>query len=87
MNTDPDSAQRETEFSQKEKETLQRELAAEKDRYLRLAADFDNFRKRTTQEMERRAAAQKDAFIRETKLYRYWRRSSKPICKRSSTNL
>ena len=65
MNTDPNSAQRETESSQKEKETLQKELAAEKDRYLRLAADFDNFRKRTAQEMERRAAAQKDAFIRE----------------------
>jgi molecular chaperone GrpE len=28
-------------------------------------ADFDNFRKRTTQETERRAAAQKEAFIRE----------------------
>jgi molecular chaperone GrpE len=35
------------------------------DRYLRLAADFDNFRKRTSQETERSAAAQKEAFIRE----------------------
>jgi molecular chaperone GrpE len=41
------------------------ELDAQKDRYLRLAADFDNFRKRTTHEAERRAAAQKEAFIRE----------------------
>jgi molecular chaperone GrpE len=41
------------------------ELAAQKDRYLRLAADFDNFRKRTAHEADRRAAAQKDAFILE----------------------
>ncbi len=45
--------------------SLEAELAAQKDVYLRLAADFDNFRKRTAQEIERRAAAQKDAFIRE----------------------
>jgi molecular chaperone GrpE len=44
---------------------LRAELVAHKERYLRLAADFDNFRKRTTQETERRAAAQKEAFIRE----------------------
>jgi len=43
----------------------QKELAELKDRYLRLAADFDNFRKRTAQEADRRAAAQKEAFIRE----------------------
>src|SRR5437016_2173931 len=30
-----------------------------------LAADFDNFRKRTAQDAERRAAAKKEAFIRE----------------------
>jgi molecular chaperone GrpE len=65
MNTDPTPAQPETESDQKAKEKLKGELAAEKDRYLRLAADFDNFRRRTAQEMERRAAAQKDAFIRE----------------------
>jgi molecular chaperone GrpE len=45
--------------------SLEAELAAQKEVYLRLAADFDNFRKRTTQEAERRAAAQKEAFIRE----------------------
>jgi molecular chaperone GrpE len=65
MNTDPTPAQPETESNQKAKEKLKVELAVEKDRYLRLAADFDNFRRRTAQEMERRAAAQKDAFIRE----------------------
>ena len=44
---------------------LKTELAAEKERFLRLAADFDNFRKRAAQESERRAAAQKKAFIQE----------------------
>jgi molecular chaperone GrpE len=44
---------------------LQTELAVQKGRYLRLAADFDNFRKRTARETERSAAAQKEAFIRE----------------------
>ena len=44
---------------------LKAELAAEKERFLRLAADFDNFRKRITQESEGRAAAQKKAFIQE----------------------
>ncbi|MDB6017967.1 MAG: Heat shock protein GrpE [Pedosphaera sp.] len=44
---------------------LETELANQKNLYLRLAADFDNFRKRTAQEMERRAAAQKEAFIRD----------------------
>ena len=44
---------------------LQTELAIQRDRYLRLAADFDNFRKRTARETERSAAAQKEAFIRE----------------------
>jgi molecular chaperone GrpE len=46
-------------------ESLEAEVARQKDLYLRLAADFDNFRKRTAQEADRRAAAQKDAFIRE----------------------
>jgi molecular chaperone GrpE len=44
---------------------LKQELAEQKDRYLRLAADFDNFRKRTAQETERRAAAQKESLIHE----------------------
>jgi molecular chaperone GrpE len=41
------------------------ELAAQKDLNLRLAADFDNFRKRTARETDRRAGAQKEAFIRD----------------------
>ena len=45
--------------------SLEAELARQKDLYLRLAADFDNFRKRTAREAECRAAAQKEAFIRE----------------------
>lgn len=45
--------------------SLEAELTRQKELYLRLAADFDNFRKRTAQETERRAAAQKEAFIRE----------------------
>jgi molecular chaperone GrpE len=44
---------------------LEAEIAEQKDRYLRLAADFDNYRKRLAQEIERRAAAQKNEFIRE----------------------
>lgn len=46
-----------------DKRTLQAELAGERERYLRLAADFDNFRRRTAREAERTAARQKEAFI------------------------
>jgi len=44
---------------------LQKELAAQKDSYLRLAADFDNFQKRTRRDSAQQAAAEKDAFIRD----------------------
>ncbi len=44
---------------------LESALAAEKEMRLRLAADFDNHRKRAVQEGERRAAAQKESFIRD----------------------
>jgi len=44
---------------------IELELARQKELYIRLAADFDNFRKRSAQESERRAAAQKEAFILE----------------------
>jgi len=44
---------------------LQKELATQKDDYLRLAADFDNFQKRTRRDSEQQAAAEKDAFIRD----------------------
>lgn len=41
------------------------ELAEWKERCLRLAADFDNFKKRTSRESERRAAKLRNAFVRE----------------------
>jgi len=45
--------------------TLQKALAAQKDDYLRLAADFDNFQKRTRRDSDQQAAAEKEAFIRD----------------------
>jgi molecular chaperone GrpE len=44
---------------------LQTALAAQKDDYLRLAADFDNFRKRTRRDSAQQAAAEKEAFIQD----------------------
>jgi molecular chaperone GrpE len=46
-------------------EALQEELRGLQDRHLRLAADFDNFKKRTAQETEIRSAAKKEVFILE----------------------
>ena len=43
----------------KEAEDLKKQLAGEKDRYLRLAAEYDNFRKRSAKERE---AAYTDAY-------------------------
>src|ERR1700730_9309996 len=71
MSADPNSSEAKAgdtasnAVSAADKRTLQAELVAEKERYLRLAADFDNFRKRTARETERSAAAQKEAFIRD----------------------
>jgi len=74
MNADPDSNPSETKstgdagsnaVSGPDTDALQAELAVQRDRYLRLAADFDNFRRRIARETERSAAAQKEAFIRE----------------------
>ena len=68
MNPDADSTRTEEESpgaanpdaaETPEVRALKAELATEKDRCLRLAADFNNFRKRTAQETERRAASQK----------------------------
>lgn len=42
---------------------LQKEFAIQKDVYLRLAADFDNFKKRTQRDSEQKAVAQKESFI------------------------
>ena len=44
---------------------LEEALNAERDRYLRLAADFDNHRKRTAREFEQRAASHKEALVRD----------------------
>ena len=44
---------------------LEQELGAERERYLRLAADFDNHRKRVNRDLERRAASQKEALVRD----------------------
>jgi molecular chaperone GrpE len=71
MSADPNSSEAKAgdaasnAMSAADKRTLQAELVAERERYLRLAADFDNFRKRTARETERSAAAQKEAFIRD----------------------
>ncbi len=46
-------------------DSLTKELAEQKDRYLRLAADFDNFRKRTAQEADRRSVAKEEELIQE----------------------
>ena len=45
--------------AEKETEALKKQLADEKDRYLRLAAEYDNFRKRSAKERE---AAYTDAY-------------------------
>ena len=46
-----------------ESETLLKDLAEQKDLHLRLAADFENFKRRSRQESETRATAQKESFI------------------------
>jgi molecular chaperone GrpE len=72
MNADQDPSEMESAsdaganaVSAREVGALQTELAVQKDRCLRLLADFDNFRKRAARDNERSAAAQKEAFIRE----------------------
>jgi molecular chaperone GrpE len=72
MNADQDPSEMESAsdaranaVSAPEVGALQTELAVQRDRCLRLLADFDNFRRRAARETERSAAAQKEAFIRE----------------------
>jgi molecular chaperone GrpE len=57
------SAAQMAEAESKYTAALQRELAAGEERHLQLAADFENFKKRTAQETNRRATAQKDALV------------------------
>lgn len=45
--------------------SLEEDLANAQDKFLRLAADFENFKKRNAQESDRRAKTQKQGFIRE----------------------
>ena len=48
-----------------ESDALRKKLADQTDLNLRLAADFENFKRRSLQEAEGRAAAQKESFIHE----------------------
>ena len=48
-----------------ESDIVQNELAVQKDAYLRLAADFENYKKRTQRDSEQRAVAEKESFIHE----------------------
>lgn len=48
-----------------ESDLLRQELAEQREQNLRLAADFDNFKRRSRQEGEARAMAQKESFIQE----------------------
>ena len=62
---DPPSAESDaaSETAVSESEALLKDLAEQKDLHLRLAADFENFKKRSRQESETRAVAQKESFI------------------------
>jgi molecular chaperone GrpE len=51
------------ETAASESEALLRDLAEQKDLHLRLAADFENFKRRSRLESEARAIAQKESFI------------------------
>jgi len=51
------------ETAASESEALLKDLAEQRDLHLRLAADFENFKRRSRQESEARAAAQKESFI------------------------
>lgn len=46
-----------------ESAALLKDLAAQRESHLRLAADFENFKRRTRQEADGRAAAQKELFM------------------------
>ena len=54
-----------SETAVSESEALLKDLAEQKDLHLRLAADFENYKRRSRQETDTRAAAQKEAFILE----------------------
>jgi len=60
----PESDASTTEVAASEPDLLRKELAEQRDLNLRLAADFENFKRRSRQETESRAAAQKESFMR-----------------------
>jgi len=53
------------EAATKESDPIREELAEQKGLNLRMAADFENFKRRSRQENDARAAAQKESFIHE----------------------
>ena len=61
----PEASASAAKITATESDPLRQELAEQKDLNLRLAADFENFKRRSRQEVETRAAAQKESFIRE----------------------
>ena len=61
----PEAIASTAEITATEPDPLRQELAEQKDQNLRLAADFENFKRRSRQEAETRAAAQKESFIQD----------------------
>ena len=61
----PDVDDAEVEATPADSHALHKELAEQKDAQLCLAADFENYKRRSRQELEARAAAQKESFIQE----------------------
>jgi hypothetical protein len=65
LSTGPEADAIIAEAAATESDPLRTELAEEKDLNLRLAADFENFKRRTRQEAEGHALARKESFIHE----------------------
>jgi molecular chaperone GrpE len=65
MNASQNPAASVADSSSRDPDALHRELASQKEAYLRLAADFDNFKKRAQRESGQRAAEEKESFIGE----------------------
>jgi len=64
MNTQsPNPPATELETAATESEALLKDLAEQRDLHLRLAADFENFKRRSRLESDARAVAQKESFI------------------------
>ena len=61
----PDAHATAAETPVTETDVLHKELAAQKDLYLHLTADFENFKRRSREETASRAAAHKESFIQE----------------------